>query len=138
VIRALLITPLIALLTVAVGLGVSKLMGRAAHLHEMAAALAIAIAASELAMVPLLLVRNSSQMAVSQAALGGMVIHLLFVAGAVAIMPFDRPFIIWLAALYGATLITLSIVNISALRIAPVAKSPDAKPQSAVADGSVK
>ncbi len=82
-IRALLINPLVALLTVAVGLGLSKLLGRAAHLHEMLQALVIAVVASELAIVPLLLVRNSSQMAVSQAALGGMVIHLLLVAAAV-------------------------------------------------------
>ncbi len=58
-------------------------------------------------------------------------------------MPFDRPFIIWLAALYGATLITLSVLNVVALRGAPVdkshaAKSQGAKPQSAVADGSIE
>jgi hypothetical protein len=132
-VRTLLINPLVALLTVALGLGLCKLMGRSAHLHEMLQAVIIVIAASELAVVPLMLTRHASQMAVSQAALGGMVIHLLVVAAGVAMMPFDRPFIIWLAAMYGATLLALSALNIWALRNAPAAKSPNA-----AADGSVK
>jgi hypothetical protein len=131
VIRLLLIHPLIVAITLALGVAVCKAMNLSMHGREMLQALIIVLAAVELAMVPLLLVRNSSQIAVSQAVLGGMVIHLLIVTGAVALMPFDRPFIFWLAAFYGTTLISLSAMNIVAMRTAPVIRST-----SAVADGS--
>jgi uncharacterized membrane protein len=123
--RSLLPVPLVVLLAAGGGLGVCALAGWNPHIRELLLAAGAVTLASLAAFVPLVLVRGASQLAVSQAALVGTMIHL-FVAisfAAVAVLGhfgLDNAFLSWLLALYWVTLIVLVSRFVEAVKAASV------------------
>src|SRR4051812_10991125 len=115
--------PLAVVLTAAVGWAACAALGWNVHVLHLLIAAAAAVAAGELAVLPLGLARHSDQAGVSQAALGGTMIHLLVLAtaaGAVCLTSrTPLAFLYWLGAFYAATLVTLVAAFSRSIRAAP-------------------
>ena len=119
----------------ATGLAVCKAMGIDPHLRELiVAAIGMALVCA-LAGVPLLLSRGANQMTVVQSGLASSAIHLLgsvlvasamFVRGLIA----TYPLLIWLAAFFATTLVTLTIIIAQHVRKSAAAANPIAKTAS--------
>jgi hypothetical protein len=121
VLRALIFNPLVIVMMALTGLGAARAFNLNPHLREMYIAAGVMLAASELAMLPLLLTRGANQLAVSQAALVATMVHLMSAAVAVFALTASKPFTYWLLAFYGATLISVSVACIKSVRSAPIA-----------------
>ena len=102
--------PLVVIALAAGGYAIARGLGHAVMLRELGAAAMIALIAAEAACVPNLLSRGGDAASISQAALGGTVIHLLLCFGLVAGMWMvgvkleARPFMLWLMLFYWGTL----------------------------------
>jgi hypothetical protein len=126
----LLINPLVILAATGIGYAVCAAAGWNSHPREMFAAAIACLIASELAIIPLILVRGATQTAVAQAALVGTVVHLFACAalggGAILIarsVRLDGAFVYWLLALYWLTLIVLVMMFVRAVKSAAADKT---------------
>src|SRR5437773_2813235 len=88
--RALLLVPLSLLLACAGGFTVCLVLGIAPHERELLAAGLTCLLAGELAVIPIILTRGASQLAVVQAALIGTVVHLFVCVLAATVLTFAR------------------------------------------------
>jgi hydrogenase-4 membrane subunit HyfE len=117
------------------GLAVCKAMGIDPHLRELiVAAIGMTIVCA-VAWLPLLLTRGANQLAVAQAGLSSCGIHLMgsvlvasamFMRGLLA----TYPLLIWVAAFFATTLITLTIIIAQHVRKASAAANPTANTAS--------
>jgi len=130
--RLLLPIPLAVLIAAGLGYGLLRIAGRAAHGREMIAAAVICLVAAELASVPAILARRSDPATASQAGLAGTVGHMfvaLVLAGIAWMLKMAgerQPFLLWLLALYWASLVALVAVVVQVVRGAPVKPRGDA------------
>ncbi len=122
--RALIVVPVVLVLSAALGFAACKALGVEPGNREMVIAFVIVTAASLLATVPGILVRGYSQYAVSQAGLVGTVLQMFAAIGAGGFVYLKlKPgpsFLYWLAGLYWAGLIALVICFVQAVKSAPV------------------
>jgi hypothetical protein len=100
-----------------------RIIGRDPHVIEMLVAAAAALVASCLALVPLILTRHASQIAVAQAGLIATLIHMMIAAifAAVVILghlPLGQAFTYWLVTLYLATLTAIAVECVRAVKLA--------------------
>jgi hypothetical protein len=116
----LLVNPLTVALAAAGGVGVCAAAGWNWHGHEMLIAGGLLFAAAELAMVPLILAGKADQLAISQAALGATMVHLFVAAASMFAMKNSTAFHSWLVTFYGATMISVVVAAVRAVRSAPV------------------
>jgi hypothetical protein len=120
--RALVVNPLIIIALCLLAM----VSAQAAHLHihqqDIILAAGSTLIASELALLPLLFCRRASQDTVAQAGLISTVVHLFLSAGigfaVSACLRLGQPFLYWLVMFYWATLITISIVAVRAVKAA--------------------
>jgi hypothetical protein len=126
----LLINPLVIVIATGIAFATCAAAGWNSHPREMFAAAIACLIASELAIVPLILVRGRTQSAVAQAALIGTIVHLFACAalggGAILIarsIRLDGAFVYWLLALYWLTLIVLVTMFVRAVRFATADKT---------------
>jgi hypothetical protein len=124
VVRALLINPL--LIAVLAGLVFCASEAGAIHIHLQAAMLAagVCLIAAEIALIPLVVMRHSSQANVSQAGLMSTVLHMLLsgVLG-LTISAWLNPgtsFMYWLVIFYWLTLLCIAIAAVRAVKSAPM------------------
>jgi hypothetical protein len=134
--RGLIASPIVVVVVAALGIVLCKAIGVDPGYRELVLAGAIALAATVLATVPLILTRGASPFAVSQAALVGTVVHLLTAIGAGAMVYLQlKPgpaFLYWLTGLYWVSLLTVVVCSVQAVRSAPPEASTKVGP--AVAD----
>jgi len=125
--RALLIVPVVILLTAGAGWGIVAAVQAPVSVKELVMAALACLAAGELAMVPLILARNTTQATVSQAALAGTVIHLLasiaLAGGAMLVIHPAAAFVYWMLGFYWVTLIVLVVAFVRAVKSAPVSQT---------------
>jgi hypothetical protein len=117
------IIPVIVLLGAAGAWGIFHGRGQDQRWHEVSAAAVVCLVSAELALIPAMLLRRSSSVAVAQASLGGTVIHLMLTlvlaAGAweLRLVPMQRQtFIFLLLAFYWISLIGLAIALVRITR----------------------
>ncbi len=126
-IRFFFVNLLAIVVAAAIGYFASRALGHDPHAREMLYAAVALLAASELALVPLLLSKGATQGPVSQAALLGTGVHMLVAMGggfAVASAKhLLQPFIYWLCVFYWMTLIVVSVAGVKAVRLAPAEAS---------------
>lgn len=131
--RSLLILPLTVVIAAAIGYGACVALEIDPHLRDMLAAAIGCIVASIAGVIPLVLTRGASQIAVSQAGLVGTVLHLLVgisIAGFLFLgVKLGQPFLYWMMAFYWLTLIVLVVVLVRAVKSAPVATAPTTAPK---------
>ena len=127
-VKNFLIPPAIAAVVAGVGLGICAILRRPPHVQEMLIAVAVALSAAELAMIPLVIVRGKTTLEVSQAGLVATVIHLLVsAAGGVGVMQWThsrQAFLYWLCAFYWTALAGVCRVLIRAIKAAPNPTGP--------------
>jgi len=121
--RALIVVPVVLALSAALGFAACRALGVEPGNREMWIAFAIVMAASLLAAVPGILVRGSSQYAMSQAGLVGTIVQMFAAIGAggfvfLKLQP-GPSFLYWLAGLYWAGLIALVVCFVAAVKSAP-------------------
>jgi hypothetical protein len=126
--RAVLPVPLVVLIAAGSGLGLCAVAGWNPHIRELSLAAGALVLASLAAFVPLALVRGGSQLAVSQAALVGTMVHLFVAIAFAAVAVLGRfglgnAFLTWLLAFYWVTLIVLASGFVQAVKAAPVTPS---------------
>lgn len=126
--RAMLAVPLVMLLIVGGAWAIYMVGGWRLPVREMLVAGGTCLISSELALIPLLMSRHSSQMAVMQSGLVGTTVQLLVgvVLAAVVILgqyPLGSSFIYWLMALYWVTLAIVVLVYVRAVKAAPAGSS---------------
>ena len=133
--RGLIAPPIVVILVAVIGFVSCKALGVDPGNREMFLAGGIVLAATVLALVPLILVRGARQYGVSQAALVGTVLHLMTAIGAGGLVFIKlhpaTPFFFWLAGLYWASLIAVVVCSVQAVKSAepelPVTPKPSAK-----------
>jgi hypothetical protein len=115
-----LINPLLILIAGAAGVGIAHVTGFNPHTHEMIFAAIAALLASEAALLPHFLKKETSPVAAFQAALYGTIIHLLFFliqgASIVLLLKPNLAFIWWLMPMYWVTLAGVCSVFIRTMR----------------------
>jgi len=120
---AFLMIPASLSLIAAGGAGVCAIAGFGLHLHDMILAGGACLIASELALLPLIIVRGKDQLAVSQAGLVGTMLHLMciaIIAGVLLVkMHAGTPFVFWLFGFYFASLVVVVASFIAAVKKAP-------------------
>jgi hypothetical protein len=118
-----LVNPIVVIAASAIGVIACRGAGANPHLHELMLAAGICLVASEVAMVPAIRNRHKASPALPQAALMGMLLHLLIAAGlSVGVMLIGHPsfaFVWWLLAMFWLTLIVQCVVFVKVLH-APV------------------
>lgn len=124
--RALIVVPAVLAVSAALGIAACKALNVEPGNRELVVAFIIVLVASLLAAVPGILVRGSSQYAVSQAGLVGTLVQMFAAIGAggfvyLKLTP-GPSFLYWLAGLYWAGLIALVVCFVTAVKSAP----PDA------------
>ena len=121
--RALIVNPLVLAVSAVLGVALCRALHLDPHLHELAIAAGICLAAVEAAVVPLLVYRGI--MHAAQAALLATVAHLMIatMAAGGVIMTLHPPiaFLYWLFAFYAVTLV---IVCVEAARVVRSATPP--------------
>lgn len=116
--------PVVAVLTGVGGYGVCLAAGWAPHVRELIAAGLVAIAASELSLIPLWLLRRGDQATVSQAGLGATVLHMMLTVAITALAIVTQPglaqvpLVGWTVPIYLVMLAGLSAGIIMAIRSA--------------------
>ncbi len=115
-------------LTAACGVAICLSLGRDPHARELTFAAVSALAAAQLALVPLMLTRRANQMAAAQAALVATMVHMMSAATFAAIvvlgkLPLGQAFMYWLLAFYWMTLIGLVATVARHIRRAPLTTS---------------
>ena len=130
----LILAPASLAATALAGVGLCVGLGHPPHGLTVALAAAAVLVACVAGAVPLLLSVNPTQLAMTQAALIGTMLHLFFAAIAAAVVVLARvlpptPFLYWLLVFYWATLAALVAGYAKAIRAAaPV--TPAAPPPS--------
>jgi hypothetical protein len=117
---AMLLNPLIVLVSAAIGFAVCRAAGINPHPPQMLIASGVCMFAAEMGMIPLLRQRNQSAAALFQAAFLGSVIHLALAAVlAVVVILGLKPgnsFVFWLLAMYWLTLASLCVLFVKTIR----------------------
>ena len=117
---AMLLNPLIVLVSAAIGFAVCRAAGINPHAPQMLIASGVCMFAAEMGMIPVLRQRNRSAAALFQAAFLGSVIHLgLAAVLAVIIIMGLKPgtsFVYWLLAMYWLTLAGLCMLFVKSIR----------------------
>ena len=131
--RSLLIIPVSIVLVAMAGLGLCNVIGWNPGTSGPVVAAVGCLLAGELALVPLVLARESSQAGIAQAGLLGTVIHLFIsagLAGVVLMLKLDvsASFVYWLCAFYWVTLIVLVILFTRCVRNASATTPSATKP----------
>jgi hypothetical protein len=127
-----LVIPVVLVLLTAATAGVLRAATGHVPLRELLAAAGIIILSSETAVVPTILTRGAGQIAVSQAALVGTIVHLFFSISLAAVLYMMRlvgdrqTFLFLLLAFYWISLVMLVVVLVRAVRRAP---TPQPGPQ---------
>jgi hypothetical protein len=115
-----LINPILLALAAGGGFACCRAAGIDPHGRDLVMALVVFMLASQAALVPLVFRQGGTAMALTQAALVGMVMHLLVAIGlSVGVMLIgktDAGFAYWTLAFYWATLLGLAIIFIRAVR----------------------
>jgi hypothetical protein len=124
--RTLLLIPASLILTAACGLAGAKALGWRPDPAAMSLAGAVALGASVVALVPVLLARHATQLGMSQAALVATMAHLFACVAAAAVIVLGKftvgnGFLYWLMAFYWMTLIALVFILARAVKSAPAA-----------------
>lgn len=128
--KNLLLIPISVIITAALVIVASRVVGFTLHTQELFIAAVIGLLAGELGIVPMILTRGASQYAVTQAALVASIVHLFsctaFGGILIATKPItlDPSFIYLLMLFYFLTLILLVNVLVRAVRTAPVEATP--------------
>ena len=121
--RAALINPILLAIVFGTGMSVCRYAGINLHLHEAMLALTVFVIASEVALLPLMFQIKPTTLSLTQAALIGMVVHLMLaILLALAIMLLTKPaaaFAYWSLVFYWVTLAGLAFVFIRAVRQVP-------------------
>lgn len=131
--KSLVWIPVVIVVAALAAVPILRAITGAAHTRELLIAGAICLVSSEMALIPLLLTRRASQIAVSQAALVGTVVHMFMMlalgAAAYALQMVGQRnlFLFLLMGLYWVSLILIVIAMIKAVRHAP----PEQRPGSA-------
>src|SRR5262245_54686385 len=107
--RALVLIPVAILLTAACGLAAAQMLGFEIHVRELMMAAFTCLIAGVLAVVPLILARGASQIAIVQAALIGTLVHLFVCVIASMVLTFAKlaapqPYLFWMLGFYWMTL----------------------------------
>jgi hypothetical protein len=93
--------------------------------REVWAAASVGVIASQIALVPLILTRSANQATVSQAGLIATVLHLLLCGAggllAASALHASHAYLFWLCAFYWATLATVTLAAVRAVKTAPLA-----------------
>jgi hypothetical protein len=133
--RGLIASPVVILLIAGLGTVLCKAMGVDPGYRQLILAGVIALTATVLAGVPLILTRGARQFAVSQAALVGTGVHLMTAIGAGALVYLQlKPgpaFLYWLIAMYWASLLAVVIGSVQAVKAAPPEESAKAQKPAA-------
>ncbi len=121
--RSLLLIPVSILATALCGEASCAALSRDPHTMEMSWAIAAILAACMAALAPMFFTRNSDQLAVSQAALAGSMLHLFVAILPVGVciaagVPLHRAFIYWLVPMYWTSLIALVAIYSRAIKSA--------------------
>jgi hypothetical protein len=126
--RGLIINPIVIALLAGCGVALCRLAGFNPHLSDMALAAVVVLVGSEMALMPLVLTRGASQLAVTQAGLIATLVHLFLIVALGALTSFSmhlsQPFNYWALAFYWPTLAVVSLMSIKAIREATVASTP--------------
>ena len=124
--RGFVLNVLVVAVTAAGGAALLCAFGRDPHIKEMSIAAGAAIVSSFLALVPLILTRGASQIAMAQAGLVATMVHLMTAAMFAAVvilghLPLGQSFTYWLLTFYWVTLIVVAVECARAVKLAPVA-----------------
>ena len=127
--RAFVLLPLMIVITAAGGWVICRALGIDPRARDMTIAGAICLLAGAASVVPLVLTRGASQVAVVQASLVGTMIHLFgMVALALAVVSLrlagTGSFLYWLMAFYFATLPALVAALVPMIRHASATPAP--------------
>jgi hypothetical protein len=121
-VKTLLLIPAVLLPIAALAWGVPMALGRGSHGRDVLIAAAVCLASGELALLPAVLLRSASPATLSQAALGGTVVHmflsLIFTFGAwVAHVVLDKKtFLFLLLAFFWVVLVALVLAMVRLIR----------------------
>jgi hypothetical protein len=114
------IHPVLIALLLSCGYGASRLAGLNLPHEPMFASAAIALVASELAIIPLILTRQASQATIAQSALVATVLHMFISIGLAVVVSFKllpgQPFLFWMCGFYWMTLMSVATVAIRSVR----------------------
>jgi hypothetical protein len=126
--------PLIVVATALAGFGLCAVAGVDPHTNAMVIAGTISLAASLLALIPLLLTRGSTQYGVAQASLVATIVHLFVTIAAATAVVMNKgglplAALYWLLAFYWATLAVLVVTCVRAVRHARAATPAGAAPK---------
>ncbi len=124
--RAVLLNPILLALSSAIGVACCHAGHLNPHARELMLAAVVFVIASQTALTPMLFSRRRTAMALTQAALIGLVLHLILaMALSVAILLTTKPstaFAYWSLLFYWTTLCGLAFVFIRAVRTATPAQ----------------
>jgi hypothetical protein len=124
--RGFVLNVLVVAVTAAGAAALICAFGRDPHMKELSCAAGAAIVSSCLALVPLILTRGASQLAMAQASLVATMIHLMTAATLAAVvilghLPLGQSFTYWLLTFYWVTLIVVAVECARAVKLAPIA-----------------
>jgi hypothetical protein len=113
----------------ACGLALCRALGISPHERELLDAAVTCLFASALAMIPIIVVRGTAQITVVQSALVGTAVHLFVCLAVAMVLVFGKfltaqPYLFWMLAMYGSSLIVLVITFARTVRCAPVVQAP--------------
>jgi hypothetical protein len=118
--RGIIITPIVLLLTAALGISVCRALDWNVSTNDAVYAAIAALLASFAGMAPLLLARRADQNAAAQAGLVATMVHMFVAAGlsgaAIIIAHRGTGFTYWMFAFYGVTLIVVATEAVRLVR----------------------
>jgi hypothetical protein len=118
------INPILIALTCGVGLALCRALQVDPHVRDMALAALVVLIGSETALMPLVLTRGASQLAITQAGLVATLVHMFLIVALGALVSYalhlGQPFNYWALAFYFPTLAVVSMMCIRAIREATV------------------
>ncbi len=121
--RSLLLIPVALMAVVGVGLLACRLLHITPAMSDLTLATSVALLASILAAVPIVLSRGASTLAAAQAGLVATALHLMamIVAGGVVQLKIKPgpAFLYWLSAFYMTTLVAVAVIAIVSVKSAP-------------------
>jgi hypothetical protein len=124
----MIINPIVIALLCGAGVALGRALAFDPHTFDMTLAAIVVLIGSEMALMPLVLTRGASQMAVTQAGLVATIVHLFAILALGGLVSFSlhrtQPFNYWALAFYWPTLAVVSVVSIKAIRQATVASIP--------------
>jgi hypothetical protein len=122
--RAFLINPILVALLAIVALGIVRVVDLHVQTHNLILAATISAVVAEISLIPLLITRRKSQAVISQAGLISTMLHTMLCAAvgmAVAsLLHAGQPLMYWLMLFYPATLLSVAMIAIRAVKSAPI------------------